>query len=217
MNSFNGVPIEYYPNWVKDPDGAYKALREELAWVRHDKVPRSEYYSNLHDVPYTYGMKDFARTYQTQPWHPVMEQFRQDLADAKYEGPHDVCFLNMYEDGSDQLGNHADDSPEMDDARSIAIISLGAEREIWFKLQPQVIAARMEKFLSENWGLEADVYDMYEDKLKVVTKLRLGHGSLCIMKPGMQDTHFHRIPKSDRQNCGPRISLTYRGYVAVAE
>jgi hypothetical protein len=29
----------------------------------------------------------------------------------------------------------------------------------------------------------------------------------------MQDQYFHRIPKSDRHNCGPRISLTYRGYV----
>ena len=46
-----------------------------------------------------------------------------------------------------------------------------------------------------------------------IEKLLLGHGSAAIMAPGMQDTHEHRIPKSSRQ-CGVRISLTFRGYVA---
>lgn len=182
---FNSVPIEYYPNWLLTPNSAFRALREELNWVRHDKVPRSEYYVNDVNVPYTYGVKDFARTYQPQPSHNIINQMRRDLHAAGH-GPYEVCFLNMYEDGSDQLNYHADDSPEMDDARSIAIISLGEEREIWFRPQTEKTP---------------------------VTKLRLGHGSLCIMKPGMQDTHFHRIPKSDRHVCGPRISLTFRGYV----
>jgi alkylated DNA repair dioxygenase AlkB len=185
MTNYNGVPIEYHPNWVADPDQVFKVLREELTWIRHDKVPRSEYYSNDVSTPYTYGVKDFARTYHPQPWHADMEMLRANLEQAQH-GPYEVCFLNMYEDGSDQLNYHADDSPEMDDNRSIAIISLGAEREIWFRPQ---------------------------ESKEPVTKLRLGHGSLCIMKPGMQDQYFHRIPKSDRHNCGPRISLTYRGYV----
>ncbi len=46
-----------------------------------------------------------------------------------------------------------------------------------------------------------------------ITKLKLGHGSLCLMQPGMQDTHQHRIPKAGFQ-CGERISLTFRGYVS---
>ena len=44
--------------------------------------------------------------------------------------------------------------------------------------------------------------------------LRLGHGSLCLMAPGMQDTWQHRIPKASFQ-CGERISLTFRGYVDI--
>jgi len=206
------VPIEYYPNWILTPNVAFRDLRSQLDWVRHDKVPRSEYYVNSVPVPYTYGMKDFARTYQPQPSNQTIDAMTRSLNSSGF-GPYEVCFLNMYEDGSDQLGWHADDSPEMDDARSIAIISLGAEREIWFKRQPQVVEAMMEKFTDENWGLGPEAYDERKEKLSAVTKLRLGHGSLCIMKPGMQDEYFHRIPKSDRHNCGPRISLTYRGYV----
>lgn len=107
----------------------------------------------------------------------------EQLTKVKYE----VCFLNGYRDGKDQLGWHADDSPEMDDARPIGIISLGAEREIWFRA----------------------------NESKDVTKLKLENGSLCLMNPGMQDTHQHRIPKSSLMTCGPRISLTFRGYVHI--
>ena len=80
----------------------------------------------------------------------------------------DVCFINGYEDHRDHLGWHADDSPEMDDNRPIVTISLGAERFIWFR---------------ENTNID------------VIDKVLLGNGSACIMMPGMQDTHMHRIPK----------------------
>jgi alkylated DNA repair dioxygenase AlkB len=96
----------------------------------------------------------------------------------------DVVFLNGYKDQSDQLGWHADDSPEMDDNRSIAIISLGAEREIWFRKNGETL----------------------------IHKLLLENGSVCLMLPGMQDTHQHRIPKANHA-VGKRISLTFRGTI----
>lgn len=177
-------PICYIENYVCDPDGAFKALQNDLAWVRHGTTPRMEYYVNDYNTPYTYGVSKFARTYEAQPTHSVISVLQSDLqmiANSRFE----VCFLNRYMDQSDHLGWHADDSPEMDDNRPIAIVSLGVEREIWFCPQ--------------------------SDKTNIL-KLRLGHGSLCLMAPGMQDTHFHRIPKSDRI-CGERISLTYRGLI----
>ncbi|MNY73470.1 hypothetical protein D3C86_2122690 [compost metagenome] len=75
----------------------------------------------------------------------------------------------------------------MDDDRPIVIVSLGAEREIWFRPNTDTMH---------------------------VDKLLLGHGSLCLMQPGMQDTHQHRIPKSPRHDCGARISFTFRGFKA---
>jgi alkylated DNA repair dioxygenase AlkB len=100
----------------------------------------------------------------------------------------EVCFLNRYLNQSDHLGWHADDSPEMDDARPIGIVSLGVEREIWFAPK---------------------------GKASGVTKVKLEHGSLCVMAEGMQDAWMHRIPKASFQ-CGERISLTFRGYVDVS-
>ena len=100
----------------------------------------------------------------------------------------EVCFLNGYEtSGGGSLGWHADDSESMDDGRPIAIVTLGAEREIWFAPN---------------------------DDMKDVTKLKLASGSVCVMAPGMQDTCKHRIPRAGFE-CGPRISLTFRGYAGA--
>lgn len=179
------APIKYWPGFVEDPAFVFGVLWNDLEWVHRDQTPRIEYYCNVAGTPYTYGRGAGQRTYEAQPWHPVITAIREGaekIAGCRFE----VCFLNGYRDGSDQLGWHADDSPEMDDERPIAIVSLGARREIYFRPQ--------------------------DDKL-AVEKLWLDSGSLCLMLPGMQNTHFHRIPKSSVQNCGPRVSLTFRGLV----
>lgn len=84
------------------------------------------------------------------------------------------------------MGWHTDDSPEMDYARPIVIVTLGAEREIWFAPN---------------------------DRRTGITKLKLQSGSACVMAAGMQDTHVHRNPKAGFE-CGPQSSLTFRGYAA---
>ncbi len=179
------APVIYVPKFVADPDEAFARLRDELTWERRDDAPRSEYYCNDHNVPYTYGRGAGVRTYMPQVWHPTIMAIRKAL--EAYAGcTFDVCFLNMYLNQKDQLGRHADDSPEMDDARPIATISLGVEREIWF-------------YKKGEKGVPTD-------------KLKLEHGSLGLMAAGMQDTHDHRIPKASFE-CGVRISLTFRGYV----
>ncbi len=188
------VPITYMPGFV-DPATATMllySLRDELQWIRHDKTPRSEYYASDSGQPYTYGTPPFHRTYQAQDWNVgliLLKQMAETAAGCKF----DVVFLNRYHDQSDQLGWHADDSPEMDDARPIAIISLGVERDIWFRGNDTVSRSKP--------GFSAALGH---------TALTLEHGSLCLMHAGMQDTHQHRIPKAGFQ-CGERISLTFRG------
>lgn len=197
------APVTYKAGWISPAIGAhiYNTLWEELAWVRHDKVPRREYYCPelSRQLPYTYGKGAGVRTYEPQPMHPLISQvwvMAEDAAGCKF----DVCFLNGYEDQSDHLGWHADDSPEMDDSRPIAIVSLGAEREIWFRPKPDdALAGGVTK--RELFGNPPPAHDA----------LLLQHGSLCLMAPGMQDTHQHRIPKAGRI-AGERISFTFRGF-----
>lgn len=184
------APVLYYPNFVADPDAALARLRDDLDWERRSDAPRCEYYCNDAQRPYVYGVGRGRRLYEPRPYHPAILAIRQELeqlAGATFE----VCFLNRYLNQSDHLGWHADDSPEMDDARPIASVSLGVAREIWFR--PAGSAAT---------GADPRI-----------ERLLLGHGSLCLMAPGMQDTWQHRVPKASFQ-CGERISLTFRGYVA---
>ena len=180
------VPISYSESFVLNPALVFNRLWSELVWERRGSTPRREYYSNDFGVPYAYGKKAGLREYLPKPWHPDMLALRKQL-EACTGTRFEVCFLNGYENQSDHLGWHADDSPEMDDSRPIAIVSLGAAREIWFCPQ---------------------------DDTQALTKLVLASGSLCLMAAGMQDTHFHRIPKAGF-TCGERISLTFRGYAAA--
>lgn len=181
------APIVLHDAAIAEHEMMFNALWQELAWL-DVAGPRLEYYCNDFPVPYTYGRGAGERTYQPQPVHPAIAACR-DVVEQLTGARLDVCFLNGYRDGSDQLGWHADDSPEMDPARPIAIVSLGARREIYFR----------EKGPASVTGLAEKVW--------------LPSGSVCIMPAGMQQTHLHRIPKASYSPCGPRISLTFRGYI----
>ena len=196
------APVKYIPSFVEPSfaDDTSRLLWNQLDWIRHDKVPRREYY--IGNEPYAYGVGAGRRVYWPQPIHPRIDQIWKSV-ELHLGVKFDVCFLNGYEDQSDSLGWHADDSPEMDDTRPIAIVSLGAVREVWFRPAPSPIK-RIEG-------------DSPAGELVVLTaggaeRLPLQHGSLCVMAPGMQDTHQHRIPKAGRV-VGKRISFTFRGFV----
>lgn len=177
-------PIEYVPRFVTEPDVAFATLRDELDWERRSDAPRCEYYCNDFQEPYVYGKGNGRRTYEPRSYHPTILEIRSTL--EKLTGfTFEVCFLNRYLNQRDHLGWHADDSPEMDDDRPIVTVSLGVEREIWFR--------RIE-------GNEPHHV------------IKLEHGSMCLMAPQMQKTWQHRIPKASFE-CGERISLTFRGYV----
>jgi alkylated DNA repair dioxygenase AlkB len=170
---------------VANPNPIFDALWSELDWERRGSTPRREYYCNDVGVPYVYGRSAGVREYLPKAMHPALAALKGET-EAALSTKFEVAFLNGYEDARDSLGWHADDSESMDDNRPIAILTLGAEREIWF-------------------CRNTDRSD--------ITKLVLGNGSLCVMAPGMQDTHLHRIPKAGFE-CGPRISITFRGFVA---
>jgi alkylated DNA repair dioxygenase AlkB len=182
----------YTPNFINHADEAFKALREDLNWERRDTAPRSEYWTNIYDQPYTYGHGAGERTYQSQPNHFWIEDIDCDLRykftkelHKLYLPYYEGCFLNMYQDGSDALGWHADDDPGIDHSRPIAVVTLGQARRIQWK--EQIPGSHPQEQLLE-------------------------HGSLFLMPAGFQQTHFHRIPR-DPSVDGVRISLTYRGLI----
>lgn len=73
------APISYYPNFISSPDQFLQSLKDELDWVRREKVPRSEYYCNDFTYSYTYGRGGGQREYHPQPYHPVILEIRKNI------------------------------------------------------------------------------------------------------------------------------------------
>jgi alkylated DNA repair dioxygenase AlkB len=177
------APITLIPNFLdrETADQAFATLLAEIPWERritemygkNVPVPRMEVW--VADHPYTYSRK----TYQPKPWTPALVKLRKDIESATGT-KFDSVLLNRYESGSDSVGWHADDEPEMSQNRPIASLSLGAIRSFQTRKGDGPIQT-----------------------------FELGHGSLLVMHAGMQNEWKHQIPKTKRP-CGTRINLTFR-------
>lgn len=187
------APIEYTSlfaqfNSKEQANKFGEILDEEVKWVQRGNTPRREAFYCKYPTDYFYGTAEYGRSYSADTLIPQtlseVWMWLERVTGIEFE----ACFLNKYEHAREHLGWHADDSDSIDDSRPIAVISFGAERELWFRK-------------NGTGGIEN------------IEKLLLESGSLCLMLPGMQDTHQHRIPKADRE-VGTRISLTFRGLVA---
>jgi len=93
-----------------------------------------------------------------------------------------TCLLNLYRDGQDSNGWHADNEKELGRNPQIASISLGAPRI--FKLKHNTLKEEKHRLLLEN-------------------------GSLLLMKGSTQHYWKHEIPKT-KKKVGERINLTFR-------
>lgn len=110
------------------------------------------------------------------PWTPEVQALRRRLGDF------DSVLLNLYRDGRDAMGFHADDEPELGPEPTIASVSLGAARR--FLLKPR------------RAGVEA-------------RELSLTHGSLLVMSGSSQRDWVHGVPREAKVT-SPRVNLTFR-------
>ncbi|UTC29693.1 hypothetical protein BAJUN_00630 [Bajunvirus bajun] len=189
-------PVTYVPDFLSPAFAAttFNRLRDELDWLRLRR--RSEYWATTLGKPYTYGGGEDgngpgAVTYEPQPTHELIDQIRDTMFGGQDIAPLEGCFLNRYLNGLDALGWHADDDRGIDHTRPIAVVTLGTGRILRYKAQVP--------------GTKP-------------TEVFLEPGSLLLMHPGMQQTHFHAIPPVPKQDnpetYGERISMTYRGLVS---
>lgn len=175
------IPIYYGKIF---PAGAVASHWSMIPWVR--VAPRDECWMNDLGLEYTYGSGRGIRTYTPTSFNTLGSEILHTV-NAVIHSDLDVCFINGYRDGKDSLDWHADDSPEVSNEHPIAVVSFGAEREIWVKkMGDKGVVPDENRFLLED-------------------------GSLFVMPPGFQLTHQHKIPKHHTE-CGPRISFTFRKY-----
>ena len=169
----------YYDDRFLPPEEAtqlFNTLLSKCAWQRHRAsfgytVPRDEAYYGDPGTHYTYSRRE----YQQLPWMPELLSLKVHVEEttpvAAYTNSglpklgYNALLCNLYRDGNDSVGLHADAEPEMGPV--LASISLGAGRLFRLKRENGSIA------FSE----------------------RLPHGSLLVMAGDTQKLFKHEVPK----------------------
>ena len=179
--------IEYYPNFFTAEKNSFlfEKLCNEIPWQQDNITvfgkthlqPRLTALFGNEGKPYSYSNI----VMQPHHWNPLL-MFIKNKVEAVCNENFTTVLLNLYRDGKDSNGWHADNEKELGKNPVIASVSFGAER--MFHLQHNTIA---------------------DAKLKI----NLESGSLLLMKGETQHYWKHQIPKTAKK-IDPRINLTFR-------
>jgi alkylated DNA repair dioxygenase AlkB len=176
--------VDYHPGWVDDADRLFDRLRGDIAWEQ----PTIRLYGRTVPIPrLTALMGDSAYRYSgilnmPAPWPEALAELRERL--RKHLGVNfNSCRANLYRDGTDSMGYHSDDEPELGPRPTIASISLGDRRRFLLR----------HRTTRERWSWD------------------LGHGDLLVMRDESQSDYGHAVPKTSRP-VGLRMNLTFRRF-----
>lgn len=178
--------IRYFDSFIPLPQACQllDSLQRSLAW-RQDHI---RLYGRLVKIPRLqawYGDKNASYTYsglemKPLPWTKellLLKDYCEQASGATFNG----VLANLYRNGQDSMGMHADDEVELGKEPTIASVSLGQMRNLDFK----------HRYSGQNY------------------RLPLAHGSLLLMAGKTQKYWRHGIAKS-RKDLGLRINLTFR-------
>jgi len=179
--------ICYYPSFLDQnkADFYFEKLRNGVTWQQDDITVFGKTYPQPR-LTALYADNDKPYSYSNIKMHPHL--FSAELLEIKSSIEKLInvsftsCLLNLYRDGKDSNGWHADDEKELGENPAIASITLGQERFFHLRLK--------------------------NDKT-IKHKLLLQHGSLLLMKGETQHHWQHQIAKTSKP-IGERINLTFR-------
>ena len=179
--------VDYDPHFLAEDAASFlmAELIAECDWeartlhVMGKKVTQPRLMAWAGSVPYHYSGQTL---FPLEPGPVLQSLWRQIEAREAMTFNHVV--INYYRDGSDNVGMHADDEPELGENPKIVAVSLGAKRRF--------VLERKRKPRGEPR-----------------TSLWLGHGSYMVMGGTLQHTWRHALPKV-KGECGPRLNITFR-------
>lgn len=181
-----GGQLELIEDFLSCESGPlFEALRAEIPFAQRPirmmgrtiMQPRLSAWIGDPGTAYTYsGVLN-----EPEAWPPSLRSLRGRVSDRAAESFNSVL-CNLYRDGSDSMGFHADAERELGPEPVIASVSLGATRR--FQL-------RHRRDSSDRMDIE------------------LHDGSLLIMRGATQQHYRHAVPKQ-RAVTEPRINLTFR-------
>ncbi len=179
--------ISYFSDFITQEKANifFERFKKTIPWQQDDIKVFGKIYAQPRLTALFAGNKN-SYSYSNITMHP--HEFTPELLEIKkkLENKIDVsftsCLLNLYRDGQDSNGWHADNEKELGTNPVIASITLGQER--YFHLK-------------------------HRTKKELKHKLLLEHGSLLLMKGATQHHWLHQIPKT-KKLIKERINLTFR-------
>ena len=182
--------LDYFPVFLSavESKGLFQQILNELVFQQNQikifgkaiAVPRLEAYFSLNGEKYGYSGQQL----KNQPFPAFLNELRLRI-EARTKNTYNALLINLYRDGQDSNGWHADNEKSLGSNPSIASLSLGAERP--FELRHQRTGQKL--------------------------KIHLADGSLLHMYGELQHHWKHQLPKV-RNFSGQRINLTFRKIVA---
>ena len=179
--------VVYRPNFLTTEAAniAFQNILSETSWQHDDitvfgktyKQPRLTALFGNNGVPYSYSNI----TMHPEPFSGILKDLKEAIEETTGH-EFTTCLVNLYRDGNDSNGWHADNEKSLGRNPTIASLSLGNMRR--FKMKHNTIP---------NQKLDLD----------------LSHGSLLMMSGETQHTWKHQIPKT-KKIVEPRINLTFR-------
>jgi alkylated DNA repair dioxygenase AlkB len=166
-------------------EALFRSLRRSIDWQQEHVtifgarrlVPRLVAWYGDPGTAYTYS----GTRHEPKPWTTELSAIRQPV-EALTSHRYNSVLLNLYRDGHDGMGWHADDEPELGREPAIASVSFGATRR---------------------FGLR------HRRRRGDACALDLESGSVLLMAGATQTHYMHAVPKTARA-VGERINLTFR-------
>lgn len=182
---FDGSAVLYH-NFIDSSRAgeSFERLIHETTWEERDIVvfgkryrePRLSTWHSAPNIIYTYsGIRRIP-----QPWTPLLEELREECANTAGT-TFNAVLVNLYRNGGDGVGWHADNEASNGKNPTIGSLSLGASRR----------------------------FDFRHRETKETIRVQLDPGSLLIMSGLSQHCWVHQLPRTTRVS-EPRINLTFR-------
>ena len=182
---YDGSAMLHFDVWESaDSARLQSQLRDEIRWEQ----VRVNVFNRMVDQPrLTAWYGDEGKTYSysgtfltPMPWTETLATMRETVARISGSMFNSVL-ANLYRDGNDGVGWHADNERELGTNPVIASVSLGATRR----------------------------FDLKHRDTGELVRVDLPDGSLLVMSGETQHKWVHRIAKTKKM-CGERINLTFR-------
>ena len=169
---------------TEQKEGYFDELLTNIEWVNEVVIMFGKTITTKRKVAF-YANDGIEYTYSNQtkkafPWTPMLLEIKKNVEACTGE-IYNACLMNLYHEGNEGMGWHADNEKEIKADSSIASVSIGAVRNFSFKHR---ISGEKHSLLLEN-------------------------GSLLEMRGAIQRHWLHSLPKSTRVKTA-RINLTFR-------